>query len=120
MKAAILALSVMGLVAFAYAAGPNMSDGSEKECDVAFKCYDKCDHGDKDGEGLEHRDCFFDCLAKRPRDKVSKDFTQDVKKVYQWCKDDQREGASSSKKLKCTLKKVKKDACRWYFRDKKD
>ena len=115
----IIALSLLGLLAVAYAAGPNMSDGTEKECDVSFKCYDKCQHG-QEGEGLEHRECFFDCLEKRPNYKVSRDFTQDVKEVYKWCKSDQRDGAPDAKILKCTLKKVKKDACRWYFRQKKD
>ena len=111
----------MGLLAVAYAAGPNMSEGSEKECDVAFKCYEKCDHGDKKGEGEKHRECFFDCLEKRDTDRVSRDFRKDVKEVYKWCKNDQRDkGAREAKILKCTLKKVKKDACRWYFRMKKD
>ena len=117
----IVALSLMGLLAVAYAAGPNMSDGSEKECEVAFKCYDKCGHGDDDGNGLEHRICFFECLGKRDQDTVSRDFRQDVKEVYKWCKNEQRDSdAPDSKVLKCTLKKVKKDACRWYFRSQKD
>ena len=117
---AVFALTLMGLLAVAFAAGPNMSDGSDKECEVSFECYDKCGHGEE-GEGLEHRQCFFDCLKKRPNYKVSRDFTQDVKDVYRWCKKDQRDSdASESKLLKCTLKKVKKDACRRYFRSQKD
>ena len=116
----VFALALLGLLAVAYAAGPNMSNGSDKECEVAFECYDKCGHGEE-GEGLEHRECFFDCLKKRDDDKVSNDFVQDCKDVYSWCKNDQRkDGAPESKILKCTLKKVKKDACRRYFRAQKD
>ena len=121
MKTGIVALSLMGLVAFACAAGPNMSDGTEKECEVAFQCYDNCGHGVKDGEGEEHRECFFECLGKRDNDTVGDDFRYDVEEVYDWCKNEKRKpDAPESKVLKCTLKKVKKDACRWYFRMKRD
>ena len=120
---ALIVIALMGLVAFAAAqprAGPNLKEGSKKECEVSFKCYDKCDHGDEDGEGEKHRDCFFDCLGKRPNDKVSRAFTDEVKEAFEWCKDSQRDGARDAKILKCTLKKVKKDACRSYFRDQRD
>lgn len=120
MRTIIITLSLVGLLAVAYAAGPDMGNGSKKKCDVAYECYGKCDHGEK-GDGLEHRVCFFDCMLKRDNKKVSESFREDVKEVYDWCKEDQRdENAPESKILKCTLKKIKKDACRWYFRDKRD
>ena len=114
MRTIIAVTLLMGLLAVAYANGPNMSDGTKKECDVAFKCFDKeCSDDD--------RDCFFDCLTKRDIERVGRDFRKDVKKVYQWCKSNKRDNdAEEGKILKCTQKKVEKDACRWYLRDKKD
>ena len=105
---------LMGLLAVAYANGPNMDDGTKKECDVVFKCFAK-ECGDSD------RDCFFDCLTKRDVEmRVGRDFRQGVKKVYEWCKSNKRgNGASGGRILKCTQKKVEKDACRWYLRDMK-
>ena len=96
-----------------------VSGGTKKECEVAFKCYDKCGPG-KEGEGFKHRKCFFDCVGKRSTDKVGNDFRKDVVEVYKWCKNDKRgKDAHESKVLKCALKQVKKDACRPYFRMKK-
>ena len=102
MRTIIAITLLMGLLAVAYANGPNMDDGTKKECDVVFKCFDK-DCGDSD------RDCFFDCLTKRDEERVGRDFRKDVKKVYQWCKSKKRgNDASEGKILKCTQKKVEK------------
>ena len=119
MDRAILTLCLLGLIVLATANGPNMERGTDQECKIALKCYDRCGHG-MEGVGEEIRECFFDCLEKRPTSKVSKPFRKDVKEVFEWCKEKKRPDGNDSKRMKCTIKKVKKDACRRYWRDQRD
>ena len=119
MSKIIFALTLMGLMAVAFAGKnddrPDMSDGTKRQCQVAFETYGACE---RRGEG---RKCFLDLLNKRfdrlsakSNDRLKAgDFLEEVDEVYEWCDDNKGDA------VQCTLKKIKKDACRWYFREQK-
>ena len=117
MSKTIIALTLMGLMAVAYAGDrPSMSDGSKRECEHSFNCNDKCD------DTVGARGCFFRCLKKRFERSPRLDggvFLDEVDEVYSWCKENKKDDAHETKLLKCTLKRIKKDACRWYFREQR-
>ena len=83
---------------------------------TACRDFDKDKEG-KDDRGRPFRDCFFDCLERRvPNNDDGDDFVDYVEEVYEWCEDEKwNRDAPEGKLLKCTLKKVKKDACESYF-----
>ena len=119
MSKIIFALALMGLMAVAYAGDrPSMSDGSKRECQISFNCNKVCD------DEVGARGCFFRCLKRRferGTDTLKAGgFLEEVDEVYEWCKENKKDDAYETKLLKCTLKRIKKDACRWYFREQRD
>ena len=108
--------------------GPDFDGSSgvdiQESCEAAATCYystacrdyddDKESEGDR---GTPFRECFFGCLEKRvPDNDDGEDFVDYVEDVYEWCEDDKRgEDAPEGKVLKCTMHKIKKDACDEYF-----
>ena len=116
MSKIIFAVALMGLMAVANAGGPNMRDGTKRECEISFKCYDKCQGDDVP------RLCFFSCMYRRfevrGSDQLkSQGFYDEVNSTFDYC--NKKRGGNVLKVNKCGIKKVKKDACRWYFREQK-
>lgn len=107
--------------------GPNFDASSgvdiEGSCEAAATCYysTACRNYDEDKEGKDDRGtpfraCFFDCLEGRiSDDDDGEEFVDYVEEVYEYCQDKRGEDAPEGKVLKCTLHKIKKDACDEYF-----
>ena len=116
MSKIIFAFALMGLMAVAFAGdAPDMSRGTKRECKTAYDSYI-----DSDGD-LER---FFKVLTRRIERKSEKfdklkdgDFLEEIDEVREFCKVD-RGGKRDADK--CTFRSIKKDACRWYWRQQND
>jgi len=107
--------------------GPDFDASSgvdiEESCEAAATCYysTACRNFDDDKEsegdrGTPFRECFFDCLEDRvPNNDDGEEFVDYIQDVYEWCEEKRGKDAPEGKVLKCTLKKIKKDACDEYF-----
>jgi len=123
-----IALLLVGAAFMVSADGPNWDPSSsgvdiEESCEAAATCYysTACRDYDEDKEGKSDRgtpfrDCFFDCLDSRvDSSSDSEEFIDYVNDVLEWCEEKRGEDAPEGKVLKCTLHKIKKDACDDYF-----
>jgi len=129
----MFAICCMGLMAIASANIYEMNDASAKQCEVAHECYvDKCESeqplasrkllGDKNDKADCTRIGFFNCFDDQLslESKSNKQFRHELNEVFDGCEEHEKKDANGkdvkeSKHVKCMIKKVKKDACDWYF-----
>ena len=131
-RSTVFSLCLLGLLALASANIYEMSDATEAQCKASNKCWiEKCksetpmDTGRK-LLGDNNDDCtrigFFDCLDNEIDldDDENQEFYNEITKVFNNCEQHEQKDANGkdvkeTKHVKCMLKKVKKDACDWYF-----